>query len=160
MSIKPEYGVSDQAIVFKFIMEELVSKIPNWKRKKLYDRHCKRVEKRNTEKARMIKTKNGSRKEYSEKPMKEKDYINFHVLLKLLESEYTSFIDDCTLNEVGYIIGITRERVRQIEYQGIMKIKSPKLLQRLNHKNAIEAVIEYKEIAVQRRNIKRRRKQQ
>lgn len=157
MSANPEHGVSDQAIVFKFILEELVSKIPAWKKKKLYEKHCKRVEKRNTEKTRMIKTKNGSKREYAEKPMKEKDYIRFHVLLKLLETEYTAFVDDCSLNEVGYIIGITRERVRQVEAAGILKIKSPNLLKRLNKNNAIETIMEYKEIAVTRKNNKRRK---
>lgn len=154
MSVNDPYGVSIQSIVFKSILDELVVAIPAAKRRTIYKKHCRTVEKRNVEKARMIKSKGGSKKEYSEKTMKEKDYIKFHVLFKLLETEYSAFVEDCTLAEVGYILGITRERVRQVEAQGIMKIKNPNLLKRLNEKNAIETVMEYKEIAIQRRNKK------
>ncbi|RYA23925.1 hypothetical protein CRU96_05820 [Malaciobacter halophilus] len=159
MSANPEHGVSNHAIVFKYILEELISKIPNWKKKKIYNQHCKKVQKRNNTKAKLIKTKNKSKIEYAEKPMKEDDYICFHVVLKLLETEYAAFIDTCTLSEIGYILNISRERVRQVEYKGIMKIKSPKLLHGLNKNNAIEAIMEYKEHAIQRKNTKRRKRQ-
>lgn len=159
MNINLDHGVCESAKVFKFILDELVSKTPVWKKIKLYEQHCKKVEKRNAAKQKMIKVKGKSKKEYSEKPMKQNIFIRFYILLKLLKTDYAAFIDDCTLNEVGYIIGITRERVRQIEYQAIMKIKSPKLLQMLNNRNSIETVMEYKEIAIQRKNNIRRKQQ-
>jgi len=39
---------------------------------------------------------------------------------------------DYTLEEIAKILGITRERVRQIENQALKKLKSPKIGKQLN----------------------------
>ena len=158
MNINPEYGVSQEAIVFKLILEELISKTPKSKKEKLYKQHCNNIERKNKERAKMLNL--GSRKrEYAEKPLKKDDFIRFYIMIKLLKTNYAAFIDDCTLNEAGYIMGVTRERVRQVEQQAVLKIKNPKMLKKLNKNNNLEAIMEYKELAIQRKNIKRRKQQ-
>jgi len=40
---------------------------------------------------------------------------------------------DYTLEEIAKMLGITRERVRQIETQALKKLKSPKIGQKLKN---------------------------
>ncbi len=72
--------------------------------------------------------------------LKEK-YKNDHMMSRLLEcngdlkwinktlSDYDS--SPLTLEEIGLILGITRERVRQIEASALKKLKHPKYARKL-----------------------------
>lgn len=53
--------------------------------------------------------------------------LRYRIALKLLDSVYGKNIDSLTLNECGYILGITRERVRQIEEVAVIKLRNPNI---------------------------------
>lgn len=38
---------------------------------------------------------------------------------------------ECTLEDIGQVLGVTRERIRQIEYKALEKLKNPALAQRM-----------------------------
>lgn len=158
MSANDQDSISVHIIIFKNILDGFVESIGDEVKDEIYLNHCETIEKRNKEKSRMVKTKSGSKREYNDKPMRKNDYIVFHVLSLLMKTKYASLLDECTLGEIGHVLGVTRERVRQIELQGIMKIKNPNLLKKLNERNSIETIIEYKEIAVARKNRKNKAK--
>ncbi len=52
---------------------------------------------------------------------------------KLLDS-HGFLLGECTLEEVGGIFGISRERARQIEKQALKKLKAPKVCGEERHK--------------------------
>ncbi len=71
---------------------------------------------------------------------KEKNILD-NVMHQLLECNHDiKCISEClkhvgstelTLDEVGQVLGITRERVRQIEFAALRKLKSPYILRKL-----------------------------
>lgn len=57
---------------------------------------------------------------------REKGYVR--VVSLVMETKYGLNITECTLEEIGYVYGFTRERTRQIEMQALKKTKVPSIV--------------------------------
>ena len=154
--------------VFKGMVDNFYSFIPNETKKKMYDEHLKDVEQKNKFIKEVISSKNddlidnellnsstllarkrkinANKRDYSNykiKPMDITDFIKNKIALMLMESNWNFLISGgLNLDEVGQFHGICRERVRQIESRSLKIFKNLNTLKQLNKDAKIEDILE------------------
>lgn len=155
-----------QVQVFKQLVDGFCNSISPELREKLYENHLDKVKERKqflneaSKKSfdesdtnmldssvllkgkRKVRKSNANDKSY-EAVIKKPQLIRFEIILKLLETKYGELMQDCTLEEIGFVIGTTRERVRQVLEMSFLKIKNPTILNRLNKNDSLESVMDY-----------------
>lgn len=98
-------------------------------------------------------TKDVHHKSLKEPVMKITEYMKVKITLMLLDSSWNFLINDSlTLEEIGELFDLSRERVRQIERSAATKFKNLSLLKQLNINNEIETILEIAYGAVKRKN--------
>lgn len=152
--------------IFKQLVDEFCNSISPELRNELYNNHLNKVKERKQflneagkksfdesdsnmlnssvllKGKRKVRKSNANDKSY-EAVIKKPQLIRFEVILKLLDTKYGVLMQDCTLEEIGYVIGTTRERVRQVLEMSFIKIKNPTILTKLNKNDSLESVMDY-----------------
>lgn len=164
--MKTKEGViREDVIVLKNILDMMVVSIPHSAKIDLLEEYKEDMANRNhiTNKAYIAaniskgkkvnvskkKKDNEDKKKYNEQKIKDTEVIRFKVLLKLFDCKYGKVMTNATLAEVGYVLGISREAIRQIENRVLAKFKNPNLLKELDKIKGISDIYEHKELAME-----------
>lgn len=167
--------------IFKNIVEQLYSSIPNEKKLEMYEQHKLEVDIKNKFKKSLIHSKDEdttndildksillnkkkkilnknykSKDAYSMKYMPIIDYIKCKIVLMLLDSKYSYLVSGgLTLDEIGYLFDFSRERIRQVENNGLRIFKNIKLLKAMNLNKEIDDIVDSLYRSVKEKNAKK-----
>ena len=99
----------------------------------LYQQYLVNLQIRNDKKLIYLKARHGNRSYagYTEKPLEFDKFqtavLPFMIVQKLLNSQYSSWFSELTLEQIAELIGISRERVRQILDRATSKLSNNKI---------------------------------
>jgi DNA-binding transcriptional ArsR family regulator len=133
---------TDEILMIKEIIDGFYNAMSDKSKEKLYKEYKEEVDKRN----KFINSITKKDKPHSESYMKISEAVRYRILRELQKSKYAKFINGINNSEISLIIGLSRERVRQILDSYERRMSSPAFLRKCMEKGiAVDIIDEAKE---------------